>query len=73
MPGVLGPITTVPCCFARAITCTASFTGMCSVIITRVSNPASRASKAASAAKGAGTKMIEASALWLFNASSTVS
>ncbi len=73
MPGVLGPITTAPCCFARAITCTASFTGMCSVMITRVFSPASRASKAASAAKGAGTKTMEASASWFLNASSTVS
>jgi hypothetical protein len=52
---------------------TMSRVGMPSVMRTMRGMPAWAASKAASAAPGAGTKMMEASMAWLFTASFTVS
>jgi hypothetical protein len=60
IPGVFGPIMVALWFFAAAITWMESFTGTCSVIMTTVFSPDSIASNAASAAKGAGMKIIEA-------------
>ena len=73
MPGVFGPIIVAFACLAYVMMLTASFIGMCSVIITMIFIPFSKASRAASAANGAGTKIIDAFTECFSNASATVS
>ena len=73
MPGQLGPMRRVPEPASARLTRTMSSTGMPSVMQTTSSIPASMASRIASAAKGAGTYITEASALVAARASATVS
>ncbi len=72
-PGVLGPIMFTPFSIATVVSISSSCAGSPSVIITTGFNFASIASKAASLAEGAGTKMIEALASCSSKASSTES
>ena len=72
IPGQLGPIRRVFEFFSAAATRTISSVGMPSVMQMTSGNPASAASKIASAAKGGGTKITEAFAPVAFTASATV-
>ena len=73
IPGVFGPIMVAFAWRAWATSSTESRIGICSVIITIIWIPLSIASSAASAAKGAGTKIIDAFAACFSCASLTVS
>jgi hypothetical protein len=73
MPGQLGPMSVASYEDSARRTVIISITGMCSVMHTTSLQPASSASRIASAANAEGTKMHDVSAPCCFTASATVS